>query len=154
MKLGLCVRSGGPESDVEGMTFQTDAHPTAIPVPDALPLSRPHDVALLSVRDVCVALQCGRTFVYELLRRGDLRPIKLGRLTRISRNELNAFLRGKEAAAADGLENMVDTKRADTRFIPSVAAHHRSDQATRVARAPAVEQPYLLDTDVSTSPRR
>lgn len=32
------------------------------------------------VNDVCVALQCGRTFVYGLLQKGALRAIKLGRL--------------------------------------------------------------------------
>lgn len=38
---------------------------------------------LLDVREVGEALGCGKTFVYELIARGELRPVKLGRLTKI-----------------------------------------------------------------------
>jgi len=61
----------------------------------------PQAVVLLSVRDVCVALQCGRTFVYELLQKGELRAIKLGRLTRISRAVLEEFIARSESRGLD-----------------------------------------------------
>jgi excisionase family DNA binding protein len=38
---------------------------------------------LLDVREVAVALHCGRTLVYELIAAGELPVIKLGKLTRI-----------------------------------------------------------------------
>lgn len=84
---------------LEGMKLHADDAPPAVAVPVALPtgLTPP---ALLSVGDVCLTLQCGRTFVYDLLQKGELRAIKLGRLTRISRKALDAFLEGKETDAA------------------------------------------------------
>lgn len=38
---------------------------------------------LLDVHEVAATLGCGKTFVYELLAHGELRALKLGRLTRI-----------------------------------------------------------------------
>jgi excisionase family DNA binding protein len=61
----------------------------------------PQAVVLLSVTDVCVALQCGRTFVYELLQKGELRAIKLGRLTRFSRTVLEEFIARSESRGLD-----------------------------------------------------
>lgn len=37
---------------------------------------------LLDIAEVCGALGCSRALVYTLIRKGDLRPIKLGRATR------------------------------------------------------------------------
>ena len=37
-------------------------------------------------------LGCGRTFVYELLGRGELRRVKIGRLTRVLSSELDGYL--------------------------------------------------------------
>ena len=76
---------------MEGMNI--DAMPPTSSAADATPQA----VVLLSVRDVCVALQCGRTFVYELLQKGELRAIKLGRLTRISRTVLEEFIARSES---------------------------------------------------------
>ncbi|MBJ7609336.1 MAG: helix-turn-helix domain-containing protein [Candidatus Dormibacteraeota bacterium] len=59
----------------------------------------PEPTRLLSVDDVCGALQCGRTFVYELLQKGELHAIKLGRLTRISPAGLHEFIDRQERAA-------------------------------------------------------
>lgn len=41
------------------------------------------DRVLLTVTEVAETLGCGRTLVYELIRRGDLTAVKLGRLTRV-----------------------------------------------------------------------
>lgn len=79
---------------MEGMNI--NAIPPTISAADAPPA-----VVLLSVRDVCVALQCGRTFVYELLQKGELRAIKLGRLTRISRAVLEEFIARSESRGLD-----------------------------------------------------
>jgi excisionase family DNA binding protein len=82
--------------------FQAEAPTTDVTAaPASPPIRLPQHATLLSINDVCLALQCGRTFVYELLQKGELRPIKLGRLTRISQAELNAFLAAKETDAAD-----------------------------------------------------
>ncbi len=37
---------------------------------------------LLDVPEVCEMLGCSRALVYTLIRKGDLRPVKLGRSTR------------------------------------------------------------------------
>jgi excisionase family DNA binding protein len=47
---------------------------------------------LLAIPEVAAQLGCGRTLVYALLRSGELRAIKLGRLTRISSHELDRFI--------------------------------------------------------------
>jgi excisionase family DNA binding protein len=61
--------------------------------------TQPQPVALLTIRDVCAVLQCGRTFVYDLLQKGELRAIKLGRLTRIPRAVLEEFIARSEDRA-------------------------------------------------------
>jgi excisionase family DNA binding protein len=135
------------------MNIHANAPLTAVAVTETPPVNRPHTATLLSVNDVCLALQCGRTFVYELLQKGELRPIKLGRLTRISRKELDAFLEGKAADAAD--ESGLGTGARDTsrRLSGSLVADHRQTaghprrRARTAAPASAVEQPYLLGPD-------
>jgi excisionase family DNA binding protein len=61
--------------------------------------SRPSDAAtpstsplLLTIKEVAAALRCGRTCVYELMGRGELPAIKLGRLTRIPAAAVDAFV--------------------------------------------------------------
>lgn len=61
----------------------------------------PEPIRLLSVGDVCCALQCGRTFVYELLQKGELHAIKLGRLTRIAPAGLEDFIARQERSSVD-----------------------------------------------------
>jgi excisionase family DNA binding protein len=58
---------------------------------------------LLTVQEVAAALRCGRTCVYELVGRGELPVIKLGRLTRIPAAALEAFVsrRIEDRAAVD-----------------------------------------------------
>jgi excisionase family DNA binding protein len=54
---------------------------------------------LLTIRQVMESLQCGRTYVYALLQRGQLRAVNLGRLTRIPLSELEEFIAHKVADA-------------------------------------------------------
>ena len=44
--------------------------------------------ALLTPDEVATALGCGRTYVYELMGKGELRSVKLGRLRRIPHSEI------------------------------------------------------------------
>ena len=47
---------------------------------------------LLDVREVGDALGCGKTYVYELIARGELQTVKVGRLTRIPAVALAEFV--------------------------------------------------------------
>jgi excisionase family DNA binding protein len=75
-----------------------------VPPTTSAPNAPSPPVVLLSVRDVCAALQCGRTFVYDLFQRGELRAIKLGRLTRISAAVLEEFIARSEDRDLDGAQ--------------------------------------------------
>lgn len=44
--------------------------------------------ALYSPDETATALGCGRTYVYELMEKGELRSVKLGRLRRIPATEI------------------------------------------------------------------
>jgi excisionase family DNA binding protein len=120
------------------MKFHANLQPPEVAVTEMPPMNRPHSATLLSVNDVCLALQCGRTFVYELLQKGELRPIKLGRLTRISRKELDAFLDGKASDSSRRESGSVVTDRQRR-------AAHRRAPALSVGTPPAVEQPALFE---------
>jgi excisionase family DNA binding protein len=50
-------------------------------------------VKLLTVNEVASILGCGRTMVYELIDKGHLTRIKIGRLTRIPPSEVERFVR-------------------------------------------------------------
>ena len=54
---------------------------------------------LLDVREVGEALRCGKTYVYELIARGELRPVKLGRRTKIPAACLAEFVYRKIESA-------------------------------------------------------
>src|SRR5437660_1081609 len=54
---------------------------------------------LLTIRQVCDRLQCGRTYTYALMQQGALRAVKLGRLTRIPLSELEEFVAHRIADA-------------------------------------------------------
>jgi excisionase family DNA binding protein len=47
---------------------------------------------LLTVEAAARLMSCGTTLVKEMLRRGELRAVKLGRLTRIPRSHLEAVI--------------------------------------------------------------
>lgn len=50
---------------------------------------------LVSIRDTCDTLRCGRTKIYELIRSGDLEVVRLGkRSTRIRASSLERFIAG------------------------------------------------------------
>ncbi len=46
---------------------------------------------LVSVEDTAALLGIGRTTLYELIRHGDVRPIRIGRCVRIPQRELEAY---------------------------------------------------------------
>ena len=46
-------------------------------------------------------LNCGRTKLYELIREGKLRVVKIGRALRISESEIDRFVREAEGAASE-----------------------------------------------------
>jgi excisionase family DNA binding protein len=50
-------------------------------------------VKLLTVNEVADVLGCGRTTVYDLIDKGQLTRIKVGRLTRIPPSEVDRFVR-------------------------------------------------------------
>jgi excisionase family DNA binding protein len=51
-----------------------------------------HAPMLLTVRDVEVELQLGRTRTYELLRSGEIPVIRVGRVLRVSRDALRRWI--------------------------------------------------------------
>ena len=53
----------------------------------------PTPMKLLTVNEVADVLGCGRTMVYELIDKGQLIRIKVGRLTRIPPSEVDRFVR-------------------------------------------------------------
>ena len=50
---------------------------------------------LITVPETASVLRCGPTTVREMLRRGELCPVKVGRLVRIRRAELEKIVRGE-----------------------------------------------------------
>jgi excisionase family DNA binding protein len=56
---------------------------------------------LLTITDVAERLGCGRTFVYELIRSGELETVKLGRLRRVPVAALDAWIERLRARAGD-----------------------------------------------------
>lgn len=52
---------------------------------------------LLTVQDVCDLLQVRRSWVYTVVRRGELKRIKLGREFRFRQSDLDAFLEQRVA---------------------------------------------------------
>jgi excisionase family DNA binding protein len=57
---------------------------------------------LLDVYEVAAMLGCGRSYVYDLLYRGELRSIKLGRLRRVTLDEVERFIDSKLDHAVGG----------------------------------------------------
>lgn len=47
---------------------------------------------LVDVRTAAAALGCGRSYVYDLINRGELPAVKLGRLTRVPVDALHEFV--------------------------------------------------------------
>ena len=57
------------------------------------------DPLLLTPEEAAAVLRVGRTTVYALMKAGDLRPVHIGRSCRISRAELERYVRRLEAPA-------------------------------------------------------
>jgi excisionase family DNA binding protein len=53
----------------------------------------------LKVREVAAILRCGRNQAYELIQRGEIRAVRIGRAIRVTREALEEFKAGREAAA-------------------------------------------------------
>jgi excisionase family DNA binding protein len=148
------VRCRRIDTVVKGMKIATTAprNPygsTASPDVAASPTA-----VLLSVKDVCMALRCGRTFVYTLLQHGELRAVKLGRLTRITRAALEEFVAQKAAYATDDFRDRWSYG-ADREALRA-RAHGRARE--RTAKVPSgsartvgtAEQQWLMDAVTST----
>jgi len=54
---------------------------------------------LLTIPEVCDELRVSRRTVYRLIEQGRLRTVHIGRLVRITRRELDAFLASLRRAA-------------------------------------------------------
>jgi excisionase family DNA binding protein len=52
---------------------------------------------LLTPEEAAEALRVGRTTIYALMKVGDLRPVRIGRSTRISRAEIERYVDRLEA---------------------------------------------------------
>ena len=58
------------------------------------------DPLLLTAEEAAQMLRVGRTTIYALMKAGDLRPIHIGRSCRLSRAELERYVRHLEAPQA------------------------------------------------------
>lgn len=50
------------------------------------------EILAYSIKDTIAVSGIGRTTLYQLIRAGELRPVKIGRRTLILRNDLEALL--------------------------------------------------------------
>ena len=82
---------------------------------------------LLDVREVGEALGCGKTYVYELIARGELPTVKLGRLTRIPAFALAEFVGRK---LGSNPSNLLPGQSSDAPFPQSGARHTREVPGT------------------------
>lgn len=55
---------------------------------------------LLTVPEVCAELRIGQTLLRALIRRGDIRAVRLGRLIRIPRSEVERIVSGEPTPLA------------------------------------------------------
>jgi excisionase family DNA binding protein len=56
---------------------------------------------LLTPAEAAAVLKIGRSKLYELMARGAINSVKLGRCRRFRRSDLDVFIRGLEAAPAE-----------------------------------------------------
>src|SRR5215472_8016123 len=93
------------------------------------PLSRgppPNDIDLdlLDIPTVCRRSRLGRSFVYEAIRRGELRARKYGRLTRVTRQDYEAWLTAAPLIAPN-IENDGES------FLPARVMARQDRKSTR-----------------------
>lgn len=68
--------------------------------PQPLPEVSVADRLLLTPEEAAKVLRVGRTTVYALVKSGELRPVRIGRSCRISRAELDRYVRRLEASSS------------------------------------------------------
>jgi excisionase family DNA binding protein len=54
----------------------------------------------LKVQEVAAILRCGKNQAYELIQRGEIRSVRIGRAVRVTRSALEEFLAGDRARSA------------------------------------------------------
>ena len=57
------------------------------------------DKLLLKIEDAAEALSLGRSKTYELIQRGELRTVKIGRSTRVPADEIREFVARRASEA-------------------------------------------------------
>jgi excisionase family DNA binding protein len=67
-----------------------------MPDPRRLPDLPTSDTLLLTPEEAARVLRVGRTTIYALMKAGDLRPVHIGRSCRLSRAELERYVRRLE----------------------------------------------------------
>ena len=65
--------------------------------PQRLPDGLGTTALLLTPEEAAEVLRVGRTTIYALMKAGELRPVHIGRSCRLSRAELERYVRGLEA---------------------------------------------------------
>jgi excisionase family DNA binding protein len=95
----LCVHSPPLQRDDSPALSSTPSFPEPTATDPLVAVSDATTSSLLVVRPLLVSVEqaagllgIGRTTLYELIRRGDVRPIRIGRCVRIPRRELEAFV--------------------------------------------------------------
>ena len=73
-----------------------------MPDPRRLPDLPTSDTLLLTPEEAARVLRVGRTTIYALMKAGDLRPVHIGRSCRLSRAELERYVRRLENPPAGG----------------------------------------------------
>jgi excisionase family DNA binding protein len=64
-------------------------------------MSVPHEKPdTLKVKEVAAILRCGKNQAYELIQRGEIRSVRIGRAVRVTRSALEEFLAGDRARSA------------------------------------------------------
>ncbi len=75
---------------------------------------------LLNVNQVADVLGCGRTLVYDLLSRGDLNRVKIGRLTRVPFSELDRYVRRQMGVEDSGPAARSERRRSRHHAAPTL----------------------------------
>jgi excisionase family DNA binding protein len=80
-----------------------DEPPTAAPARSRPATHRPagEPEVLLTPTEAVAVLKIGRSKLYELMARGAIDSVKLGRCRRFRRSDLDLFIRGLEATPAE-----------------------------------------------------
>ena len=51
---------------------------------------------VLTIDNACLALLCGRTHLYKLINNGDIKALKMGKKTLVTRSSINEFIASLE----------------------------------------------------------